>query len=57
MGALASPEVRLGQAYLDEVEAGRVQVPIGHVYGFDEIVQAHRDLEEGRYAGKLVVTT
>jgi len=45
------------QAYLDEVEAGRVRVPIGHVYAFDEIVQAHRDLEEGRYAGKLVVTT
>ncbi|MFC7500459.1 zinc-binding dehydrogenase [Nocardioides sp. CPCC 206347] len=45
------------QAWLDDAEAGRVQVPIGHVYEFDEIVQAHRDLEDGTYAGKLVVVT
>ncbi len=45
------------QAYLDDVEAGRVRVPIGHVYAFDEIVQAHRDLEAGTHPGKLVVTT
>lgn len=45
------------QAYLDDVEAGLVQVPVGHVYGFDEVVQAHRDMEAGTHAGKLVVTT
>ncbi|KRA39528.1 NADPH:quinone reductase [Nocardioides sp. Root614] len=45
------------QGYLDDAAAGRVHVPIGHVYAFDEIVQAHRDLEDGTYAGKLVVLT
>lgn len=45
------------QGYLDDVEAGRIRVPIGHVHTFDEIVQAHRDLEDGTYVGKLVVTT
>ena len=43
------------QAYLDDVEAGRVRVPIGHVYAFDEIVQAHRDLEAGAVTGKIVL--
>jgi NADPH:quinone reductase len=43
------------QGYLDAVAAGDASVPIGHVYEFDEIVAAHRDMETGEYPGKLVV--
>jgi NADPH2:quinone reductase len=32
-------------------------VPIDHVYGFDEIVEAHASMESGDATGKLVVTT
>jgi len=45
------------QGFLDDVAAGTATVPVGHVYELAEIVQAHRDLEAGRYSGKLVVTT
>jgi len=45
------------QAYLDAVAAGHAIVPIDHIYEFDEIVEAHRHMEEGRASGKLVVTT
>jgi NADPH2:quinone reductase len=44
------------QEFLDAVEAGHVTVPIGRVYAFDDIVQAHADLEFGSAPGKLVVT-
>lgn len=44
------------QDFLDAVEAGRVTVPIGRVYAFDDIVQAHADMESGAAPGKLVVT-
>jgi hypothetical protein len=45
------------QQFLDDVAAGPAQVPVGHVYGFDEIVEAHRAMEAGTAAGKLVVLT
>jgi NADPH:quinone reductase len=45
------------QAFLDDVATGAATVPIGHVYGLEEIVQAHADMEAGRWSGKLVVTT
>jgi NADPH:quinone reductase len=45
------------QGFIDQVEAGRVKVPVGHVYGLDEIVQAHQAMEDGTISGKLVVTT
>jgi NADPH:quinone reductase len=32
-------------------------VPIGHVYRFDQIVEAHEAMESARVSGKLVVTT
>jgi NADPH:quinone reductase len=48
---------QLLQGFLDQVAAGTAVVPIGHVFGFDEIVEAHRAMEDGRLAGKLVVTT
>jgi NADPH:quinone reductase-like Zn-dependent oxidoreductase len=44
------------QEFLDAVAAGDTAVPIDRVYAFDEIVQAHADMEAGRASGKLVVT-
>ena len=32
-------------------------VPIGRVYRFDQLVEAHTDMEQNRVSGKLVVTT
>ena len=48
------PEVL--QQFLDDVAAGAAVVPVGHVYGFDDIVEAHAAMEAGSAAGKLVVT-
>ena len=45
------------QGFLDAVSSGRARVPIGRVYQFNDIVQAHRDMESGATAGKLVVVT
>jgi NADPH:quinone reductase len=45
------------QDFLDAVAAGEAVVPIDHVYGFDEIVEAHASMESGDATGKLVVTT
>jgi NADPH:quinone reductase len=45
------------QGFLDQVAAGQAVVPVGHVYAFDEIVQAHRDMAANKASGKLVVTT
>jgi NADPH:quinone reductase-like Zn-dependent oxidoreductase len=39
------------------VAARTAAVPIGHVYRFDQIVEAHTDMEQNRARGKLVVTT
>jgi NADPH:quinone reductase len=44
------------QDYLDAVAAGEAQVPLDRAYSFDEIVEAHRALEDGHGSGKLVVT-
>jgi NADPH:quinone reductase-like Zn-dependent oxidoreductase len=45
------------QEFLDAVAAGQAVVPIDRVYDFDEIVEAHRFMEGGHAAGKLVVRT
>jgi NADPH2:quinone reductase len=45
------------QGFIEEVEAGRVKVPIGHVFRLEEIVEAHQAMEDGAMSGKLVVTT
>lgn len=45
------------QDFLDAVAAGRTTVPIDRVYAFDQIVEAHEDMEAGTAKGKLVVTT
>jgi NADPH:quinone reductase len=44
------------QQFLDDVAARTARVPVSHVYSFDEIVEAHRVMEAGSAAGKLVVT-
>ena len=43
------------QEFLDAVAAGHARVPIGRVYQFTDIVQAHRDLEANAVRGKGVV--
>jgi NADPH:quinone reductase-like Zn-dependent oxidoreductase len=43
------------QGFLDAVAAGEAVVPIGRSYPFDQIVQAHHDLEANRTGGKAVV--
>ena len=45
------------QDYLDRVANGQAVVPVSHVYDFDQIVEAHRAMEDSRATGKLVVTT
>jgi NADPH:quinone reductase len=45
------------QGFIDDIEAGRIEVPIGHIYRFEEIVKAHQAMEDGNMSGKLVVMT
>ena len=45
------------QTFLDDVAEGRASVPVGRTYAMDEIVTAHRDMEEGNLFGKGVVLT
>jgi NADPH2:quinone reductase len=43
------------QAFLDDVAAGRLTVPVDRTYTLDEISAAHADMEAGDATGKLVV--
>jgi NADPH2:quinone reductase len=45
------------QDFLDAVATGEAVVPIDSTYDFDQIVAAHRHMEDGGAAGKIVVTT
>jgi NADPH2:quinone reductase len=45
------------QDFLDAVAAGRAVVPIGRVYDFAQIVEAHAAMDANGASGKLVVTT
>jgi NADPH:quinone reductase-like Zn-dependent oxidoreductase len=45
------------QGFIDLIQAGRVSVPIGHIYRLDHIAEAHAAMEAGTTTGKLVVTT
>jgi NADPH2:quinone reductase len=56
-GDAAGLPPRVLQDFLDAAAARTAAVPIGHVYRFDEIVEAHTDMEQNRARGKLVVTT
>jgi len=43
------------QQIVDGVAEGRYRVSIGKVFHFNDIVEAHRYMEENRAKGKLVV--
>lgn len=43
------------QAFLDDVAAGRLTVPLHRTYALDEIRTAHADMEANNATGKLVV--
>jgi NADPH:quinone reductase-like Zn-dependent oxidoreductase len=43
------------QGFLDAVAVGQARVPIGRTFSLDEIVQAHRVMEDGTAGGKIVV--
>lgn len=45
------------QEFVSEIEAGRTGVKVGRVFRLDDIVEAHRLMEENRAGGKLVVLT
>jgi NADPH:quinone reductase-like Zn-dependent oxidoreductase len=45
------------QALVDRIEAGSLRVQVGRVFQLDDIVEAHRTMEENRGAGKIVVRT
>jgi NADPH:quinone reductase-like Zn-dependent oxidoreductase len=45
------------QQVLEDVAAGQFSPPIGKVFKIDEIVEAHRTMEEDRAGGKIVVLT
>jgi NADPH:quinone reductase-like Zn-dependent oxidoreductase len=43
------------QQMVDQVASGTLRVTVGKVFGLDEIVEAHRCMEENRAGGKIVV--
>ncbi len=45
------------QDYLDKAATDRTVVPLHRSFGFDDISEAHRYMEEGEVTGKLVVVT
>lgn len=45
------------QTIVERAESGRYRLNIDRVFAFDEIVEAHRIMEESRAKGKLVVLT
>ncbi|MCU1435530.1 MAG: NADPH:quinone reductase [Pseudarthrobacter sp.] len=55
-GGAADLPATVLQEFLDAAAAQPNLVPVGGVYKFDEIQQAHRDMENGSATGKLVVT-
>lgn len=45
------------QELVDQIAAGMLQVQIGQVFQLDQIVEAHRCMEENKAGGKIVVLT
>lgn len=45
------------QELVAQISSGKLRVPIGRVFPLDEIVAAHRCMEENRAGGKIVVLT
>jgi NADPH:quinone reductase-like Zn-dependent oxidoreductase len=54
-GGAADLPAEVPQAFLDDVAAGRLTVPVARTYTLDDIASAHEDMEDGNAAGKLVV--
>ena len=42
---------------VEQVAAGRLRVQVGRVFKLDDIVEAHRCMEENKAGGKVVVLT
>lgn len=42
---------------IKQIEEGKMHVQVGKVFHLDEIVEAHRCMEENRARGKIVVLT
>lgn len=45
------------QSFIDALEAGTAKLRTGPVFALDDIVDAHRAMEESRAFGKIVVVT
>lgn len=56
-GEAADLPAEVLQEYLDDVASGAAVVPVGRVFNMDQIVDAHRLMEEGGARGKIVVLT
>ena len=44
------------QALVEEIEAGKLKVTVGKTFKLEDIVKAHRTMDENRAGGKIVVT-
>jgi NADPH:quinone reductase-like Zn-dependent oxidoreductase len=42
---------------IEQIAAGSLQVKVGRVFHLDDIVEAHRCMEENKAGGKIVVLT
>jgi NADPH:quinone reductase-like Zn-dependent oxidoreductase len=40
-----------------QISAGKLQIQVGRTFHLDEIVEAHRVMEENKAGGKIVVLT
>ena len=45
------------QEMVEQIEAGTLPVPIGKPFKLEDIVEAHRTMEENKAGGKIVVLT
>jgi NADPH:quinone reductase-like Zn-dependent oxidoreductase len=45
------------QELVDKIAAGTLHVQVGRTFRLDEIVEAHRCMEENKAGGKIVVLT
>jgi len=45
------------QSFINELQLGNTQIKVGNVFKLDQIVEAHRCMEENRANGKIVVVT
>lgn len=43
------------QEMMEQISTGELRIPMGKVFQFEEIVEAHRMMEEGTAGGKIVV--